>query len=134
MRRLHTAVIILSATALVNALVGIITFNYPPAYLSLSPLWAVVHIMAAVTISLFMIFPKRWLAVVSGALAIGAALFRAGAIMTSVGHVALEAFTNNDEPIRSSFVIASLTWALIALLLWAVWPLAVISVMEGENE
>lgn len=131
---MHTSVVILAATASLNGMVGVITFNYPPSYLSLSPLWAAVHIMASVTISFFLVFRKRWLAVVSGALAIGAALFRAGAIMTSVGHVAVEAFTNNDEPLRSSFVIASLTWALIALLLWAVWPLAAISLMEKDDE
>lgn len=133
-RRVHVATLIMVAVALVYGAVGIITFNYPPEYLALSPVWAGVHILGSATTALFLASRCKWLAVLSGALVIGAALFRAAAIFVEVGAGAGSAIVGSNEPLRSSFVIAGLTWSLIALLLWAVWPLSSVSLLGKTDE
>lgn len=111
-------------TGLIYIMVGIQTWTYPPGYLGLGRLWAVVFVVAGWSALMTLVYRHVWLAVVSGGLLVGSALFRSAAIYVELGWQRwLRSFHTFDEPpLSSSFSIAGMTWFLIAMLLWIGWP------------
>lgn len=115
---------IVSFVGLAYFVAGALTFNYPPDYLGAPTVWGFVFILAGWLAWGTLVHPGRWLATVSGAMLVGSALFRAGAIYGELGWQRFwrAVFTDGEPPLSSSFAIAGLTWLLVAILLWAGWP------------
>ena len=128
---------IVSAVGLAYWLTGILTWTYPPGYLAFGRVWAVIFVLAGWLAWMTLVYPGVRLATVSGALLVGSALFRAGAIYVELGWFRFwRAFYRSDEPaISTSFAIGGLSWLLIAILLWAGWPqiqAGIIGSKDGE--
>ena len=116
--------LVVSFIGLAFWLTGVITWSYPPEYLTLGKVWAVTFIFAGWLAWMTLIHPRVWLATLAGGLLVGSALFRAGAIFVELG---LDRFLNvmlrrDPVPLSASFTIAGLTWALVAVLVWIGWP------------
>lgn len=105
-------------------LTGVITWSYPPEYLTLGKVWAVTFVFAGWLAWMSLLYPKVWLASLSGGLLVGSALFRAAAIFTELGWTRFwNVMLHRDPaPLSASFAIAGLTWALVAVLVWIGWP------------
>ena len=111
-------------TGFVFLFTGIQTWGYPPDYLSVPRVWAVVFVAAGLLAWLSVSIQKMWASAVSGGLLVGAALFRSAAIFVELGWQRwLRSFHTEGEPaLSSSFSIAGMTWMLIGVLLWVGWP------------
>lgn len=121
---------------LVYIVTGVLTWSYPPEYLALGRVWAVLFV--ATGLLAWMTLGKRnvILAAASGGLLVGSALFRSAAIFTELGWTRLwRVMTTNDEsPLSSSFVIAGLTWLLIGVLVWVGWPQIQAGIIRSKDE
>jgi hypothetical protein len=110
-------------TSTAYVVTGAYTFSYPPDYLALAYVWAILFLAAGWLGFATVIFKKMWLSVLSGGIMVGSAFFRSAAIYSEVGlRQAWEALHHDSIPTSASFVIAGTTWLLIGILLWAGWP------------
>lgn len=128
----NVSVTVLVATAVTYLVTGVLTLTYPPEYLSVPYVWGCMFIVAALVAFAFLVFREKWMAVLSGGIVVGAALFRSFAIWNEVvwGSDVID-FTG---PLRSSYAIAGTTWALIAILLWAFWPVMSVRLLEERTD
>jgi hypothetical protein len=97
------------------ALVGWQTAKYHPAYLALAPFWAILAFAAAAACVFAAVHPHRAWVALSGSTLVCSAAGRAIGILGQLGSGGVAA---EQQP---SFVVASLTWGLIALLSYLVW-------------
>jgi hypothetical protein len=107
--------VVLIATAVMFAGLAVATVMYPPGYLAIPWLWALLSGVAAVTSVMALRCPGRKRVAVAGATAIVAALSRSLAIAAQVAR--------DPEPFPQwlSFTLASMTWGFVAFLLHALW-------------
>jgi hypothetical protein len=117
-------------------LTGWIAWSYPADYLPMSWVWSTLMIAGGASVLLFTLFPKRWLAVASGTLVIATSMLRGFYIETTLGWRSWEAVVpgRNDDPMRSSFAIAGLTWFMSGVLIFACWPLAATIIMNRKDD
>jgi hypothetical protein len=127
--------ILVSFIGFVYFVTGVLTWNYPPDYLAFGKFWALVFIATGFLAWMSLVYPAVWLATVTGAMLVGSALFRAGAIFGSVKPRCYWrcVFTTDAEPISSSFIIAGLTWTLVAVLIWIGWPQIQAGIIRSSN-
>ena len=120
-------------TGLVYIITGLVGWSYPPDYLAFPKFWSVLFIVAGWTAAMTLVYRRMWLAVASGGLLVGSAIFRSVAIFVELGFSGwLRAFHGGVAPQSSSFSIAGSTWILIAVLLWVGWPQIQATILVGE--
>lgn len=117
-------------------LTGILTWSYPPEYLSGGKIWATAFVVAGWLAWMTLVHPAVWLATLSGGLLVGSALFRSAAIFTELGWTRFwrAMLTTKEPPLSSSFAIAGLTWTLIAVLIWVGWPQIQAGIIRSKDE
>lgn len=128
--------VLVSFIGAVYWLTGILTWTYPPEYLALAKLWAIVFVVTGWLAWMTLVRPNVMLATISGGLLVGSALFRAGAIFVELGprRFIRALYTTVEPPISSSFAIAGLTWLLVGVLVWMVWPQAQAGIIRSKND
>ena len=122
-------------TAFTYLVTGMYSWSYPATYLPLARVWALIFFTAGGMALATLFFRKMWLAVASGGLLIGAALFRAFAMYARVGPQGIiDALESTGGPQRdSTFTIGATAWLLVAVLLWVGWP-QVQAMLIGEGK
>ena len=135
----HRTLAVTVFVGVVYVLAGWISWSYPADYLPMSWMWSALMIAGGSSVLLFTIFPKRLLAVVSLTLLVATSVLRGLYIESQLGWRFWEAVVpgRNDDPMRSSFAIAGLTWFLLGVLMFAVGPFAAAILMserDGHDE
>lgn len=112
--------VILLATAVLFGFTAWTTATYPADYVTWPILWSALAALAAVTSLQAAWWPGRKRVAVAGAASIVAAIVRSLFIFSDVVR------HGPEEPVRTSFLLASATWAFVALVLHALWVTSVL--------
>ena len=107
---------LLLVSALAMTLVGWQTFRYPPNYLALAPVWGSLAFLAGLVCAWCAWRPTRLLTTLSGAVLSTISVGRALAL----GRELLARDFPAGE-LEASFVIAFVTWLLVAILFYVSW-------------
>lgn len=106
--------LLLSAVAM--TVIGWQTFRYPPSYLAFADLWGVLAVAGGISCALCAWHPRRLLSTSSGAVLCAICAGRSIAIVR-------ELFSRDFSAaeLEASFVIAAVTWLLVAALYYVAW-------------
>lgn len=118
---LHPSIIMV-AFGFISGATGIVTLmRYGNTYVHFPEVWAAISIVAGVLTFTATRWPNKWLIILSGATLVVTYSARSVAI--------LESLLNLEQPSRAvegSFVIASMTWMMMAYLAFVIWRRIVI--------
>jgi hypothetical protein len=117
---LATPSAILAVLAALYAVTAYASWTYPPDYLHLPRVWAVLATVASVCCAWCIVQPGRKRVAVAGAACIGAAFARAAAISVQL------IFDAPNGPLNWSFALAAVTWGAVAVLVNSLWHHAVL--------
>jgi len=105
---------LLAALAIALAVIGIQTLIYRPSFLAFWPVWSATTFLASFSCLAAAVSPRRLYVALSGATVVTSSAARCLAFV-------IELLRVGDNGASAPLVVASTTWAIVALLSYVVW-------------
>lgn len=105
---------LLAVLSIALAVIGVQTLMYRPDFLAFSPLWSATTLLAASSCAAAAVRPRRLYVAVSGAAVVTSSSARGLALV-------IELLREDHVGPGAPLVVASVTWAIVALLAFVTW-------------
>jgi len=105
---------LLAVLSIALGVIGVQTLMYRPDFLAFSPLWSACTLVASITCAAAAVRPRRIYVAVSGAAVVASSCARGLALV-------IELLRADHVGPGAPLVVASITWAIVALLAFVTW-------------
>lgn len=105
---------LLVALSVALVVIGVQTLMYRPDFLAFSPVWSATTLLAGASCAAAAVRPRRLYVAVSGATVVTSSTVRGLALL-------IELLRDDHVGASAPLVVASITWAIVALLAYITW-------------